>query len=144
MPYIVGSRLETVGAPDSNTNGGVISGESRFSRFISETVVAINTHPGRSLFGLTVLYFGITVALALIKLLWLDEFITFYISKLGGLRPIWNALAHGADPNPPLNYLLVLGSSKLFGQNALALRLPALLLSWAGLLALYAFMKRRV
>jgi hypothetical protein len=104
----------------------------------------INSHPAGVLVAISAIYFGLTITLSSIKLLWLDEFITFYITKLGSLRAIWEALARGADPNPPLNYLLVLISTKLFGEGALALRLPALLASWAGIVALYFFLKRRV
>src|SRR5436305_1515201 len=105
---------------------------------------ALDSHPLAVVAGLSAIYFGLTITLSLIKLLWLDESITFYISQLGSVRAIWHALAQGADPNPPLNYLLVLLSAKLFGHSALALRLPAIVASWAGILALYFFLKKRI
>ena len=114
--------------------------QSRWSSW-SET---LNRRPGIVLISLGVLYFGIVFALSSIKLLWLDEFITYYISKLDSLRSILAALARGADPNPPLNYLLVLASRKLFGESEFALRLPAIMTSWAGIVALFAFLKKRM
>ena len=104
----------------------------------------INEHPRAVLAGLSCIYFGLTIALGCIKLLWLDEFITYYIAKLGSLSAIWTALGNGADPNPPLSHLLVLWSSKVFGSSAISLRIPAIFGSFAGIVALYAFLKRRV
>jgi hypothetical protein len=104
----------------------------------------INKHRGFTALGISVLYFAVTLALSSIKLIWLDEFITLYISRLGNVHSILNALSRGADPNPPLTYLLVIASRKLFGEGALALRLPGMVASWAGLVALYAFLRRRV
>ncbi len=112
--------------------------------FPDAVVRFLNRNTGLLLLVLGCIYFGITLALSSIKLLWLDEFITFYISRLGNLHAIWGALSRGADPNPPLNYLLVLLSTKLFGQGEIALRLPAILASGAGLLALFIFLRRRV
>lgn len=114
------------------------------SSTLSRYYQTLNEHPGGVLAAISVLYFGLTFSVGSIKLIWLDEFITLYISKLGHLHSILGALGRGADPNPPLTYLLVIGSTKLFGQNAIALRLPAMLASWAGIVALYSFLRKRV
>ncbi|HMF52885.1 MAG TPA: glycosyltransferase family 39 protein, partial [Edaphobacter sp.] len=78
------------------------------------------------------------------KVLWLDELITLHIAQLGSPVAIWNALAHAADPNPPLTHLAVLASLRIFGEHEFALRLPAILGYWAGLLALFLFLRRRL
>jgi hypothetical protein len=111
---------------------------SRWSRILEKA------SSRKLLISISIIYFGITIPLASIKLLWLDEFITFYIAELGSVTGIWNALRQGADPNPPLIDLLVLLSSRLFGQSALALRVPAILASWVGVVALFFFLRKRV
>ena len=58
----------------------------------------INEHPGFTTLGISILYFAVTLALSSIKLIWLNEFITLYISKLGNLHSILNALSRGASP----------------------------------------------
>jgi hypothetical protein len=86
----------------------------------------------------------LVIPLALIKLLWADEFITFYIAKLNNARAIWDALSLGADPNPPGSHLLVMWSMRLFGDSALAVRVPAILASFLGIVCLFLFLKKRV
>ena len=78
------------------------------------------------------------------KLLWLDELITLHIARLNSASAIWHALASGADPNPPLIHLAVMLCRRFFGEHALALRLPAILGYWVGMLSLFLFLKRRV
>ncbi len=144
MSYVTSPVPEPVSAPLPGRSSNVISRTTR-ARLLGLRISAfINRHPRRVLIALSVMYFAITLVLASIKLLWLDEFITFYITRLGNLHAIWTALQHGADPNPPLTYLLVFLSMKLFGQSAVALRLPDLLASWAGLVAIFFFLKKRV
>lgn len=105
---------------------------------------AINAHPGRTAAVLSVVYFAIVFTQANIRLLWLDEFITLYIAKLGSARAIWSALANGADPNPPLTHILVMWAIRIFGEHAAIIRLPAILASGLGLACLYAFLLRRL
>lgn len=78
------------------------------------------------------------------KLLWLDELITLHIARLGSARAIWSALAQGADPNPPITHLLVMECRRLFGEREIALRLPAMVGYWIGMLSLFLFLRRRV
>ena len=118
--------------------------ESESASRLRRVAETINQHPAAVLVGISALYFAITGVLAHLKLLWLDEFITFYISKLGHVSAIWKALGNGADPNPPLTYVLVLLARRIFGESEFALRLPAIVASWAGIVALYVFLKRRI
>jgi 4-amino-4-deoxy-L-arabinose transferase-like glycosyltransferase len=139
-PLIAGIR----NSPVRRHIPAVITGQSEAQGVLSRCYEKINHNPARILLAISLLYFALTFALGSMKLIWLDEFITLYISKLGSLRSILSALARGADPNPPLTYLLVLASRKLFGEGAIPLRLPAILASWAGLLALFSFLAKRV
>ena len=56
--------------------------------------------------------------------MWLDELITFHLSSLGSLHDLWHALAAGADPNPPVTYMLVHWCRQIFGDHEWAYRLP--------------------
>lgn len=105
---------------------------------------AINRRPVALIFSICALGFAVMVIQAAIKLMWFDEFITFYIAKLGSLHAIWSALARGADPNPPLSHWLAALSMRVFGANAFALRLPFMLAGATTLFAVYAFLRRRV
>ncbi len=93
---------------------------------------------------LSALYFLTVACLSYMKLLWLDELITLHIARLNSASAIWHALASGADPNPPFIHLAVMLCRRLFGEHAFALRLPAALGYWVGMLALYLFLHRRV
>ena len=101
-------------------------------------------HPKRGFALLSIAYLLAVLVLSHNKVLWLDELITLHIAKLGSISAIWNALAHAADPNPPLTHLAVLASLRIFGEHELALRLPAILGYWIGLLSLFLFLKRRI
>lgn len=92
----------------------------------------------------TLFYFSLTFAHASIKLLWFDELITFYVARLNAAGPIWDALARGTDPNPPLMHLLVMWSIRLFGESELAVRLPAILANWVAAVCLFVFLRRRL
>lgn len=74
------------------------------------------------------------------KLLWFDEAITYYLAGLGSPRRLWEALAHGADNNPPLYHLAAQATTSFARSSRLALRLPAML----GYLALCAAASRFV
>ena len=104
----------------------------------------IDRNPGRAFLALTAFYAAVVFVLSSVKLLWLDELITLHIAQLGSPSAIWKALSRGADPNPPLTHLLVLGSMRLFGVHEFALRLPAMIGYWIGMLALFQFLRRWV
>lgn len=104
----------------------------------------IDRHPSLTFIGLTIFYVAAAVSLSATKLLWLDELITLHIAELSGPAAIWHALAKGVDPNPPLMDLLVMGSIRLFGEHALAARLPSILGYWVGSAALFDFLRHRM
>jgi 4-amino-4-deoxy-L-arabinose transferase-like glycosyltransferase len=104
----------------------------------------IDESPWLAFFALSTAYGFVVAVLSWIKLLWLDELITLHIARLSSVHAIWNALALGGDPNPPMTHLLMMMSRNVFGEHEFALRLPAILGYWIGLLALFAFLKRRV
>jgi 4-amino-4-deoxy-L-arabinose transferase-like glycosyltransferase len=104
----------------------------------------VNARPAIAFALLTVFYFIAVCALSSTKLLWLDELITLHIASLPDAHAIWGALARGADPNPPLTHLLVHASRAVFGEHELALRLPAIVGYWLGLVSLFAFLRRRI
>jgi hypothetical protein len=93
---------------------------------------------------LTAVYAVVVACLSHVKLLWLDELITLHIARLGSAGAIWNALARGADPNPPVTHLLVHWSRMVFGDHEWAYRLPAMAGYWVGMLALFLFLRRRL
>jgi 4-amino-4-deoxy-L-arabinose transferase-like glycosyltransferase len=111
---------------------------------IEEAVAAINQKPGVALLALSVFYLLLVVPIALIKLLWADEFITYYIAKLNSVGGIWSALSRGADPNPPLSHLLVMWSMRLFGDSAFAVRIPAIITVLVGVICVFLFLRRRL
>lgn len=92
--------------------------------------------------GIAVVYFGVTLRLASTKPLWSDEFFTLYLARLPTLNDLWTALSTGADQHPPLFYLLSRLSLWALGENALAVRIPAILGFWLFCLALYFLVGR--
>lgn len=112
----------------------------RFER----AAIRMDSYPARAFLILTVFYVCAVAGLSYVKLLWLDELITLHIAKLGSMAAIWHALAQGADPNPPLTHFLVLGSMHAFGEHTLALRLPAMVGYWIGMLSLFLFLRQRL
>ena len=105
---------------------------------------AIDRHPFRAFAILTLIYVVVDCILSSLKLLWLDELITLHIARLSSPAAIWQALEWGVDPNPPLSHLLVHYSRLMFGEHEVVLRLPAMVGYWAGMLALFLYLKRRI
>ena len=101
-------------------------------------------YPGRAFVMLSVSYFVVALSLSSFKLLWLDELITVHLARLSGLGALWDALARGADPNPPITYMLVHWSRQLLGNHEFAYRLPDMIGYWIGVLSLFAYLKERV
>ena len=93
---------------------------------------------------LTLLFVAAVVVLSGFKLLWLDELITLHIARQGSIAAIWDSLAQGADPNPPITHILVHESRLAFGDHELSYRLPAIAGYWVGLVSLFAYLLRRV
>jgi hypothetical protein len=117
---------------------------SKLSRRIDAVDLWIETHPWTAFGCLTLLYAAIVCSLSSVKLLWLDELITLHIARQDSAKAIWSALTQGADPNPPLTHLLVMLSRRAFGEHELALRLPAMVGYWLGMLSVFLFLKRRL
>lgn len=111
---------------------------------VSRAVDALNRNPWRVFLVISGLYFVITFSQSFIRLLWFDELITFYIARLNSAHAIWNALANGTDPNPPLTHLAVMWSMRILGENVFAARLPSIIASWIGIACLFVFLRRRV
>ena len=114
-----------------------------FFQSLSRISLAIESRPAAAFFALTLFYAAAVLILSSFKLLWLDELITLHIARLPTAAAIWQALANGADPNPPVTHLLVHLSRNLFGEHEAALRLPAMAGYWIGLLSLFLFLRRR-
>jgi len=104
----------------------------------------LDAHPIRAFAALTVLYLAVVFTQSSLKLMWLDEFITLHLARLNSLHDLWAALAAGADPNPPITYILVHWSRQLLGDHEWVYRLPAMAGCWIGLISLFAFLKQRV
>ncbi|HEX3571002.1 MAG TPA: glycosyltransferase family 39 protein [Acidobacteriaceae bacterium] len=105
-------------------------------------LAGLNGNPILILSAILTLYLAITCIQAAHKLLWADELFTLAIARQGSLHAIWEALAAGADPNPPLSHWLVLQSTRLFGLSALAIRIPSILCVFAALCALWTVLRR--
>ena len=87
-------------------------------------------------------FFPIGLLRAAVRPLWFDELFTFYISRLSWDR-IWKILSSGGEPNPPLCYALSHLSMRLFGQNEIALRLPAIFGFWLMATCIFLYVRRR-
>jgi hypothetical protein len=98
----------------------------------------------RAFLCLTLLYLVAAFTLSSIKLLWLDELITLHIARLRNVSAIWQALALGADPNPPITHIMVHFCRKIFGEHEFALRLPAVIGYWIGLVSLFYYLRRSI
>ena len=116
---------------------GVLQSFSRIDRRIDRS-------PLSAFFLLSAFYIVAVYAMSSFKLLWLDELITFHIARLGSPSDIWQALSRGADPNPPVTHLLVAFCRSILGDHEFAYRTPAVIGYWAGLFALFAYLRRRV
>jgi 4-amino-4-deoxy-L-arabinose transferase-like glycosyltransferase len=74
--------------------------------------------------------------------LWFDEYLTIYYSRLSP-HNLWEALAQGADGQPPLSYWITHLSFRIFGESAFATRLPQTVAFLIFLACLYHFVARR-
>jgi len=93
---------------------------------------------------IAILFLAIALFQAHLKLLWGDEFVTYWIGQQRSFRGIWSALASGADPNPPLMHLLNWASTSLFGSSSIAVRLPSILAVGLALTSLWCLLRRYV
>lgn len=94
-------------------------------------------------FGLfTLVYLFETVRIAREKLLWEDEFFTFYLSRIPNWHGLLTALATGADQHPPSFYELTHWFLHLFGSSPVTVRLPAVLGFWLLCICLYEIVRQ--
>ena len=77
--------------------------------------------------GLVALYLLAVGSLAARAPLWNDELYTWYFAQLPTMADVWDKLGTGVEQIPPLYYVVVRGSLALFGDDALALRVPSIL-----------------
>jgi 4-amino-4-deoxy-L-arabinose transferase-like glycosyltransferase len=117
---------------------------ARFRSLCDHSLRAIEQHRAGTLLGICVSAMVIAVSVASMRLLWFDELVTFYIAKTNSFRGIWHALEMGADPNPPLSSVLVMFSTRLFGDGQLAVRLPSIIAGVGAVLCLFLFLNRRL
>ena len=96
------------------------------------------------LIGIALAVLALTLLAAHWRPLWYDELFTFYVARQPTAIGTVQALLAGADTNPPLDYLLRHAAMALLGASSAAFRLPSALAFIAGLLATYAFVRRRV
>ncbi len=102
--------------------------------------------PRKAVFGvvfLSAFYFLDIFYKASQKRFWFDELCTWYLCQMPRFRDTWAAVAHGADFNPPLFYVLTRGSQWLFGNGAIATRLPSTVGVWLFCVCLFLFVTRR-
>ena len=92
---------------------------------------------------LCIFLFAATAAQARSKPLWYDELFTYYMSHLPDMGAIWNALKQGADQNPPFLYIATRASYAIFGDSALATRLPEMLGFLVMSVCLFKFVSKR-
>jgi len=74
--------------------------------------------------GFAAVFLTLCALLAATKLMWFDEFITYYPAKLPTFGAVWDAYAKGTDPHTPIASLFLKACTVLFGDNAVADRLP--------------------
>src|SRR6516162_7481945 len=92
--------------------------------------------------GMAATYLGATCLLAARKPLWFDELFTWHISRTPTLADLWQTLAQGFDPNPPLAYVLSRWSQSVLGDSPVALRMPSILGFAVMCVCLYRFVAR--
>jgi hypothetical protein len=94
---------------------------------------------------LALLLFAVYVCFTAIdarRLLWHDELFTYYIANAPTLAQCWQDLH--LDLNPPLIYIAVRASIKIFGDNLYATRLPSILMFFAGSMCFYKLISDRL
>jgi hypothetical protein len=77
------------------------------------------------------------------KTFWFDELVTVYVARLPTLTAVWTALTHQADNTPMSFYLETRAASAAFGENHIAMRLPAILGFAIMCVATFCFAARR-
>jgi hypothetical protein len=84
-----------------------------------------------------------TLVLAVRRHLWFDELVTYYVVRQPSVGDVLDVLRSGAEPLPPFFYLVTRGSTELFGDGPVGMRLPGLLGFALACACLFAFVARR-
>ncbi len=75
--------------------------------------------------------------------MWLDEYLTLWLTQIPGGSAFWTAFFSGAENNPPFYFVAARAASQLLGPSSFALRLPSLLGFWLMCLGLNPFSRDR-
>jgi len=89
------------------------------------------------------LYLYVASIVAARKPLWHDEIVTYYVAKQDGPAAIIRALLAKADNHPPVDYITRHFFLNVFGDSALAFRMPSILALLIAALCLYFIVLRR-
>jgi hypothetical protein len=122
-----------------------INDEAWADTSLPDKAQGMNHADARSVFAAAILvtfYLVTSIYVASHRLLWFDEVFTVHIARLPDMATMLTALSHGADSLPPLYYLIVRASDKLFGHGELAIRLPSTLAMVATLLITFDCARR--
>ena len=84
-----------------------------------------------------------SVVAALHRPFWYDELCTLIIAHQPGSAAIWHAIAHAADGQPPLYYILERGISAVFTNEQLGLRALSIVGFCLTILCVFVFVERR-
>jgi len=96
------------------------------------------------IFGVLVAYtIARNVMAAASKPFWYDEIFTWTMAHLPSFSALWNALARGADTNPPVYLLGERVFDTLTKNEEVALRLPSIIGFACALIFVFAYVRRR-
>jgi Dolichyl-phosphate-mannose-protein mannosyltransferase len=126
-------KNEAIALPDISTQ--------QKSRSIAEAIADfLSRHDRASITFLLGFYASCALLAARTKPLWFDEMGTFIVATQPTLHQM--LVSEPPDGQPPLYYLAARLSTHLFGQNAHALRLPALTAFLIAVYCVYLFVRR--
>lgn len=92
----------------------------------------------------SVLYLVPTIWLCRFKLIWEDEFLTYYLARTPDWHSLLQAMLTGADQTPPPVFYLTHWLLHIFGNSHLVLRLPALVGFWLLCICAYEIVRSLV
>jgi hypothetical protein len=105
--------------------------------------VAIDRRAGPLLVAVLAALMAMTVFLADRKPLWNDELFTYYISRLPGVGDMWSTLATGVEQTPISFYVVTRACLDVFGDGAVAMRVPEMLGYLLMCVCVFRFVVRR-
>ena len=85
-------------------------------------------------------FYVAVLAAAARRVFWFDEINTVLLARLP-LNRLWQALAAGADTNPPLFYIPVGWCERFLGESQLACRVPSIAFFSLAMVSMYAIAK---